>query len=271
MRRRGERLAVAWTVFVVLLIYMPFVSVVLASLANTRYLRFPHRIWSLDAYRDALGQYLTWDLHVVSFKIAASVAILSVVLAVFGALAFARFEWRGRSAYQKLILVPVFFPQPVLGLALLVFLSALGLTPTWKTAVLAHLVLIVPIVTVVISITLYGFDQAQEEAAFDLGATRLQAFREITLPAIMPGIVSGGLFAFLLSWSNLPLSAFTTGADTTLPEWLYSRMATNYAPTIPAVAVLSVAASLAFVIAALAIAFIVKQPWRRPAAPAQRM
>ena len=72
MRRRGERLAVAWTVFVVLLIYMPFVSVVLASLANTRYLRFPHRIWSLDAYRDALGQYP--DLgpaRRVSFKIAA--------------------------------------------------------------------------------------------------------------------------------------------------------------------------------------------------------
>ena len=260
-------MAVAWTIFVVVLIYMPFVSVILASLANTRYLRFPHRIWSLDAYRDALGQYLTWDLHAVSFQIAAWVAVISVVLAVPGALAFARFEWRGRTLYQRIILLPVFFPQPVLGLAFLVFLSALGLTPTWKTAVLAHLVLIAPIVTVVIAITLYGLDRAQEEAAFDLGASRLQTFREITLPAIMPGVLSGGLFAFLLSWSNLPLSAFTTGADTTLPEWLYSRMATNYAPTIPAVAVLSVVASLAAVAAALLIALVAQQLRKRIATP----
>jgi spermidine/putrescine transport system permease protein len=267
MRRSGERLAVAWTALVVLLIYMPFVSVVLASLANTRYLRFPHRIWSLDAYRDALGQYLTWDLHGVSFRIAAWVAVLSVLMAVPGALAFARFEWRGRALYRKLILLPVFFPQPVLGLAFLVFLSALGLTPTWKTAVLAHLVLIAPIVTLVVAITLYGFDRAQEEAAFDLGASRLQAFREITLPAILPGVLSGGLFAFLLSWSNLPLSAFTTGADTTLPEWLYSRMATNYAPTIPAVAVLSVAASLGAVFAVLFAAFVARALRKRLPAP----
>jgi len=251
MGRTRTGLATAWTLLAIVLLYLPIVSVVLASLANTRYMRFPHRVWSLDAFRDAVSQYLTWDLHLVSLKVAAVVAAVSVAVAIPGALAFARDEWRGRPLYQKLILAPVFFPQPVLGLALLVFFSALGLTPTWRTAAFAHLVLIAPIVTLVVSITLYGFDKAQEEAAFDLGATRLQAFREVTLPAMLPGLVSGGLFAFLLSWSNLPLSAYTTGADTTLPEWLYARMATNYAPVIPAVAVISVAASFALVAAVL--------------------
>jgi spermidine/putrescine transport system permease protein len=129
------------------------------------------------------------------------------------------------------------------GLALLLYFSALGITPDWRTAAFAHLVWIVPIVTLVISIRLYNYDVAQEEAAFDLGATRLQAFREITLPALMPGIVSGALFGFLLSWSNLPLSVFTSGADTTLPEWLFSRTATNYSPLVPAVAVVATAIS----------------------------
>ncbi|MBA3517641.1 MAG: ABC transporter permease [Rhizobiales bacterium] len=252
MRRGlGDRLTVLWTVLVISLLYMPIISVVLASLANTRYMRFPHRVWSIEPYREAFGLSTTWELHSVSLKIALAVAVIAALVAIPGALAFARFEWRGRSAYQKLILLPVFFPQPVLGLALLVFFSAVGVTPSWKTAVFAHLVLIAPIVTLIVSITLYGFDRAQEEAAYDLGATRLQAFREVTLPAILPGLVSGGLFAFLLSWSNLPLSAFTTGADSTLPEWLYSRTATNYAPMIPAVSVISVGASAAIVLAAL--------------------
>ena len=118
---------------------------------------------------------------------------------------------------------------------------------------------IVPIVTLIVSIQLYGFDLAQEEAAFDLGATRLQTFFAVTLPQIMPGIVSGALFAFLLSWSNLPLSAYTTGVDTTLPEWLYSRMSTNYAPMVPAVSVLSIVAS----VLAVAIFQLIRFGWRR--------
>jgi spermidine/putrescine transport system permease protein len=68
---------------------------------------------------------------------------------------------------------------------------------------------------------------------------------------MMPGLMSGALFAFLLSWSNLPLSIYTSGSDTTLPEWLYSRTATNYSPAIPAISVLSMAVTL--VIAAVAI------------------
>ncbi len=60
---------------------------------------------------------------------------------------------------------------------------------------------------------------------------------------LWPGIVSGGLFAFLLSWSNLPLSIYTTGSDTTLPVWLFSRIATNYSPVVPSVAVIGTVAS----------------------------
>lgn len=233
-----------WTGLVVTLLYLPILGIVLASLANTRYMRFPHKVWSLQAYRDAIALDLTWELQGVSLTIAACVAVLSLLLAIPGALAFARYDWRGRSLYQKLLLLPVFFPQSVLGLSLLVAMSAVGITPSWRTTVFAHLVWIVPIVTLIVSIRLYGHDAAQEEAAFDLGATRLQAFVAVTLPQMLPGIVSGALFAFLLSWSNLPLSAYTSGPDTTLPEWLFSRMATNYAPMIPAISVMSIFGSV---------------------------
>lgn len=240
-----------WVGTIVALLYVPIVSVLLVSLANTRYLRFPHRTWTLEAYGEAFEAFTTWTLHLVSLQLALSVVAIAVVLGTLGAMAFARYDWRGRSLFQRLIVLPIFFPQPVLGLALLLSFSALGITPSWKTAVIAHAVWIVPIVTLVISIRLFGYDVAQEEAAFDLGASRWQVAREVTLPALGPGIFSGALFAFLLSWSNLPLSIFTSGADTPLPVWLFSRTATNYSPLVPAVAVIGTVASALVVVAFL--------------------
>jgi spermidine/putrescine transport system permease protein len=172
--RATRSLQAMWLIAVLILLYVPILSVALASLANTRYMRFPHKVWTLDAYREALGTYTTATLHVTSLKIALVVVALSVVLAVFGALAFARYDWRGRSWFRRFLLLPVFFPQPVLGLALLLSFTAVGIAPTWQTAAFAHLVWIVPIVTLVISIRLYSYDVMQEEAAFDLGATRAQ-------------------------------------------------------------------------------------------------
>jgi spermidine/putrescine transport system permease protein len=105
--------------------------------------------------------------------------------------------------------------------------------------VFAHLVWIVPVVTLVISIQVYSFDPALEEAAFDLGATRWQVMKEVTLPVLFPGIFSGALFAFLLSWGNFPLSLFTTGADTTIPEYLYAKMVAGYTPGVPVLGTVS--------------------------------
>ncbi len=250
-------LGAVWIGTILTLLYVPIVSVVLVSLANTRYMRFPHRVWTVDAYREAIDSFTTWSLHLVSLQIALCVVFLAVLLGTLGAMAFARYDWKGRSLFQRLIMLPIFFPQPVLGLALLLAFSALGITPGWKTAVIAHAVWIVPIVTLVISIRLFGYDTAQEEAAFDLGASRWQVAREITIPALWPGIFSGALFAFLLSWSNLPLSVFTSGADTPLPVWLFSRTATNYSPLVPAVAVIGTLASAMGVIALFLVRWLV--------------
>ncbi|MFZ9010180.1 MAG: ABC transporter permease, partial [bacterium] len=121
--------------------------------------------------------------------------------------------------------------------------NALGVIPSWHTAVVAHLVWISPIATLVIAIRAYSFDPALEDAARDLGCTTFQILREVTIPLLWPGVVSAGLFAFLLSWGNFPLSLFTTGADSTLPEWLYAKMVSGYSPLIPAVGILTVIAS----------------------------
>ena len=206
-------LIAVWTGVIALFLYIPIFSVITSSFGKSRYFRFPVKAWSDKWYDQTLGANLTTDLHLTSFYVAGCVALIAVVLGFFGALAFARYNWRGRQFYQRLIMLPIFFPQAVLGLALLLWFTYVGVLPSWEAAVFAHLVWIVPIVTLVISIQVYGFDAAQEEAAYDLGASRWQAFREVTLPALAPGLFSGALFAFLLSWGNFPLSTFTTGAD----------------------------------------------------------
>jgi spermidine/putrescine transport system permease protein len=232
-KRRTNALIWGWTLFVVIAIYLPIMCGVLAGFSKTRYFAFPVRAYSTDWWLKTFDSIEIGVIVRTSILVAALVTAIAVLIAFFGALAFARYEWRGRRLFQKVILLPIFFPQPVLGLALLLWFNSMGIQPTWMTAVFAHLVWIVPVVTLVMAIQVYGFDPALEEAAFDLGATRWQVLREITLPLLWPGIWSGMLFAFLLSWSNFPLSLYTTGADSTVPEWLYAKMVAGYTPMVP--------------------------------------
>ncbi len=239
-------------------LYLPLVSVGFASVSRARYLSFPIQHYSTRWYGDALQSETVRDLVLTSLKIAVIVMVISVVIAFFGALAFARYQWRYRSLFQKLILLPIFFPQAVLGLALLMWFNAIGVIPSWKTAIVAHLVWIAPIATLIVAIRAYSFDPALEEAARDMGASTLTVLREITLPLLAPGLVTAGLFAFLLSWGNFPLSLFTTGADSTLPKWLYSRMVSGYSPLVPTLGVLSVVGSFLLI----AVVFVVARLWR---------
>lgn len=238
-QRVRHALVTAWTLAVIVFLYLPTICITIASFTASRYFQFPVAKFGLDWWEKTFNSIEIRQLLSTSISIALCVTIIAVTLAFFGALAFARYDWKGRSIYQKLILLPIFFPQSVLGLALLLWFNMLGLQLSWMTAVFAHLVWIVPVVTLVIAIQVYSFDPALEEAAFDLGATRWQVLKEVTLPVLFPGLFSGALFAFLLSWGNFPLSLYTTGADTTVPEYLYAKMVAGYTPGVPVLGTVS--------------------------------
>ena len=245
-------------ILIIGLLYLPLISVGFASISRARYLTFPIRRYSTQWYASAMESGTVPDLVTTSLSIAVIVTILSVIIAFFGALAFARYQWRYRSLFQKFILLPIFFPQTVLGLALLMWFNSLGIIPSWKTAVIAHLVWIGPIATLIVAIRAYSFDSALEEAARDMGADTRTILKEITFPLLLPGLVSAGLFAFLLSWGNFPLSLFTTGADSTLPEWLYAKMVSGYSPLVPTLGIISVVASFLLILLALALTWLVR-------------
>lgn len=238
---RGRLLGL-YVTLIVAVMYVPMAVVGLASISRSRFFVFPIRRVDFKWYTDTFDSLQVRDALWTSLSLAASVALLSVVMAVFGALAFARHEWKGRGLFQQALLIPVFFPQAVLGLALQLWFNALGVQMSWTSTIFAQLVWIAPIVTLIISIQAYGYDASVEEAARDLGASSWQVFRDITLPLLGPGVFSGFLFAVLLSWGNFPLAYFTSGADVTVPEWLYGKMIGGYTPMVPAVGFLSVLA-----------------------------
>ena len=263
-QRLTKNLIIAWTACVIVFLYIPMVAVVLASFSKARYFRFPVTRWTTVWYEKAFNSLSVRDIVTTSLSVAVLVTVFSVVIAFLGALAFARYDWKGRKLYQRLILLPIFFPQAVLGLALLLWFSALGITTSWYTAVFAHMIWIIPIVILIMSIQVYSFDPALEEAAFDLGATRWQVLREVTLPILSPGIISGATFAFLLSWGNFPLSLFSTGADQTVPEWLYAKMVSGYTPMVPTLGSLTISAAAILVFLGYIVWAIIKM--RQPTA-----
>ena len=236
----------AWLIMGVL--YAPLLAIALASFSQKRYFSFPIKEFSAQWYEKAFSSVTVSELVSTSLIIALCVTVIAVMVGFFAALAYARYEWRGRRLFQKIVLLPLFFPQTVLGLALLMWFNFLGVTPTWKTAIIAHVAWISPITTLIIAIQAYKLDHSLEEAAYDLGASRVQTLLHVTLPLLVPAVFSAGLFAFLLSWGNFALSLFTTGADSTLPEWLYAKMVSGYSPLIPAVGSLAVTAAIGLVV-----------------------
>jgi spermidine/putrescine transport system permease protein len=257
--RAIRALLAVWAVTIVLFLYAPIATGFLASLTASRYFAFPIKKWGVEWWQKTFASFEIHALLQTSLTIALFVTVIAVAVGFLGALAFARFNWRGRSLYQKIVLLPIFFPQSVLGLALLLWFNAMGLELNWKTAVFAHLVWVVPVVTLVIAIQTYSFDPALEEAAFDLGASRWQVLREVTLPVLAPGLFSGCLFAFLLSWGNFPLSLYTTGADTTVPEYLYAKMVAGYTPGVPVLGTMSTVGAAVLLLGGYSLVLVIRR------------
>jgi spermidine/putrescine transport system permease protein len=235
-KRAGYKkpLVAVYILTVIFFLQAPALSLLVSSFSADKYFRFPFSELTMKWYVEMFNSGGIRDSVLNSLVTALAVTVPATVLAFLGALAFARYKWRGRFLYQRFLLLPIFFPQMVLGLAQLLLANFMGVNTSWITAGISHMVWLLPIITMVIAIQVYGFDVTIEEAAYDLGASTAQVLREVTLPVLMPGIVTGALFAFLLSWSNFDLSLFLQGVDNMLPVYIYGKMTGGFSPTAPA-------------------------------------
>ena len=151
-------------------------------------------------------------------------------------------RFRGRGLFSGMIYAPLVMPEVITGLSLLLFFIAIGLDRGVVTIVLAHTTFAMCYVSVVVTSRLVSFDRSLEEAALDLGCTPFDAFRSVTLPIIMPAVVSGWLLAFTLSLDDLVIASFTSGpSSTTLPIKIFSAVRLGVTPEINALSTIMIA------------------------------
>ena len=186
--------------------------------------------WYTELFRDraifeALGNTLI--LGVIS-------SLSAGVIGTLGAFGMTKVNFKTKSAVEYVSTLPIMIPEIILGMVFMAFFSLLGLPFGMTTLILAHTAFCIPYVYMLVKARLVGMDKSLVEAALDLGASPLRVFFDITLPLLLPAIVSGMLLAFAMSIDDVIISVFVTGVNTnTLPLKIYTQLKTGVTPKIP--------------------------------------
>jgi putrescine transport system permease protein len=237
-------------VFGLVFLYVPILSMIVFSFNNSRLVT----VWdsahspTLKWYGELLSNTQILGAAWLSIQIAAVSAIGAVVLGTLAAVTLSRFgAFRGRTFLSGMTTAPLVMPEVITGLSLLLLFVALEQAIGWPkgrgmlTITLAHITFSMAYVTVVVQSRLAGFDESLEEAAMDLGARPAKVFFRITLPLIVPALVSGWLLAFTLSWDDLVISQFVAGpGSSTLPMVIFSKVRLGVSPDVNALATIMV-------------------------------
>ncbi len=239
LRRRGlDWLLNAFAGLALVYLLIP-IAVILVFSFNDPQGRF-NFIWqefSFDAWLHPFAVQGVGDALEKSLQIAALSTIGATILGTLTALALVRYEFKGRAPINFFIFIPLATPEVVLGAALLSQFLNLG-TPQlgFATILIAHIMFNLSFVVITVRSRLIGFDRSLEEAAQDLGATPFETFRLVTLPLIMPGVVSAALLAFALSIDDFVITNFNSGSTITFPLFIWGAARVAIPPQIYVIA-----------------------------------
>jgi len=246
VRRRPLGLWIAAAVGYAFL-YIPLVIVVVYSFNNSR-LNAEWVGFTLDWYYKLAHNEEMLAAAGNSLLIALVASLVSTVLGTMAGVAMYRYRLR---LLPVLVLTPIAIPEILMGVALLIFFVLLNFTLGLVSVALAHIAFCIGFVAIVVRSRLAGMDESLTEAARDCGATPTEAFRYVTLPLIMPGVIAGALMAFTLSIDDFVITFFTAGAGTvTLPLQIYSMIKIAVTPEVNAVSTLLMLLTLALIIVA---------------------
>jgi len=242
--QRPGRAVMAAAIAVVVFLQIPVLVVVLAAFSTTSYLTIPPQGLTLAWFAKVLADPTYLSAIRMSLILACGSTLVSLVLGVAAAVALHRRILPGSEAITAFLMAPLVMPAVVIGVALLQFFSLIGLRGTLCRLLMAHVVITVPYIVRSALASLTGLDGALEEAARVLGATGFEAFRLVTLPLIMPGVVAGALFAFITSLDNVPVTIFLVSASqTTLPILIFASVEMGVDPSVAAVSTLLIVAT----------------------------
>ncbi len=237
----GWRAVQAMMVLVYIFMFAPIIAVVVLSFNASRFGGFPMTGFSFRWYAKLLENEAVLRAFTTSLWIGVLTAIICTVLGIMSALALVRYEFPGKNWVNALIVGPVLVPETVLGVGLLLTNRWAGSKPSFLLLLCGHVLLSLPYVVLIVQARLIGVKRVYEEAAMSLGANRLQAFREITLPLIMPAVFAGLLLAFTISFDNVTASVFWRPAGVeTMPTQILSMLKVSISPEVNALGTLMI-------------------------------
>jgi putative spermidine/putrescine transport system permease protein len=223
----------------------PLFVVVPLSFSKDAFFTLPVKEFSLRWYDDFFGNVRWIDAIDNSVVAAVATTVLATVLGTSAALGLARPEFPYRRAVMAVMLSPMIVPIVIVAVGSYLFFGSLGLVNTRPGLVLAHTALALPFVVVTVAATLSTYDSNLTRAGLSLGAPPLAVFVRVTLPSIAPGVVSGAIFAFAVSFDEVVVALFITSAEQrTLPVQMFSGIRDQINPTIMAAATVLLALSI---------------------------
>ena len=243
-----SRFPAVYLIVITVLMYLPILFVMLYSFNLSKI----SSVWSgfsLKWYRDLFRDKTVGAALVNSLILGGVSSLAAAVIGTLGAIGTVRTSFKGKGAMEYIATLPMMTPEIILGMIFLAFFSLLGLPFGMTTLILSHTAFCIPYVFMQVKARMAGMDKSYEEAARDLGAGKARVFFDITLPMIAPGIVSGMLLSFAMSFDDVIISVFVTGVSVnTLPILIYTQLKTGVTPKVNALCTLMFLATLAIVV-----------------------
>jgi spermidine/putrescine transport system permease protein len=219
-------------------IYVPILVLIIFSF-NTQKLNIHWEgftfAWYEKLFNDTQVLLATRNTLIIAFVS----TLVSTIIGTMAALALQRYHFPGYTISETVLYIPIVIPEVVMGISLLVLFALVKMTLGLVTITLSHIAFCIPFVTLVVRARLHGFDRSIEEASMDLGANELVTFWRVTLPTIMPGVLSGAMLALTLSLDDYVITYFTAGpGSTTLPLRIFSMVRFAVTPEVNALSTL---------------------------------
>jgi putative spermidine/putrescine transport system permease protein len=250
----GQRVANAGlgalTALVLLFLVAPILIIVPLSFSSGSFFHYPLPGFSMRWYHDFFTSSFWLPSVWNSLIVGSAATVLATVLGTLAALGIWRSRFPGQALVLALLISPMVVPSIIVAVGVYFAFAPLGLTDGYAGLILAHTTLAVPFVVVTVLATLSGFDRTLLRAAASLGATPVTTFRRVTLPLILPGVLSGAVFAFAASFDEVVVALLLAGpGQRTLPRQMFAGINDNISLTITAAATMLIAVSLVLMVA----------------------
>lgn len=222
-----------YAVLYVCFLYLPVLLLPVFSVNASPVPVFPLKGFTLNWYRSMAGNEVMLGAAWNSLSVGVSSSILATILGICAARAITRYRFAAQRPMSAVIMAPLVLPEIIIAISLLLVLMQLGLGLSLITVVLGHVLICLPYSITVLVSGFEGFDPAYEEASADLGETAFGTLRRVTLPMMMPAIISSLLVSFTISLDEFMVAFFLSGTDPTLPIYIWGQL--RFAARLPGV------------------------------------